>query len=169
MTLKCLEITDPKTIRVFKANLKIKLSRDHLAGFGIASSVYSNESCGIVDTSGKSHKGDCMPTYVYEVIQEDGSPGETFEVIQPISAKPLTEHPETGQPVQRVIQPPFIGGSWSESSMHKNANDDKKLERLGFTKYVKSGDGTYEKTVGKGPKSISKDAPVNSRDLKHLD
>jgi hypothetical protein len=34
--------------------------------------------------------------------------------------------------------------------------DDKKLERLGFTKYVKSGDGTYDKVVGEGPKSIQR-------------
>ncbi|MBT5020185.1 MAG: zinc ribbon domain-containing protein [Planctomicrobium sp.] len=110
-----------------------------------------------------------MPTYVYETIQEDGSPGETFEVIQPISDKPLTEHPETGEPVQRVIQPPFIGGTWSESAMHKSTNDNKKLEKMGFTKYVKAGDGTYEKTAGKGPRTISADAPIKSKDLKHLD
>ena len=54
-----------------------------------------------------------MPTYVYEVIQPDGQPGEQFEVVQPISEAPLTEHPETGEPVRRVIQPVFIGGSWS--------------------------------------------------------
>ncbi len=110
-----------------------------------------------------------MPTYVYEVIQEDGSGGETFELIQPISAKALSEHPETGQPVRRVIQPPFIGGAWSESAMHKSTNDNKKLEKMGFTKYVKAGDGTYEKTAGKGPRTISADAPMKSSDLKHLD
>lgn len=110
-----------------------------------------------------------MPTYVYEVIQEDGSDGETFELIQPISAKALTKHPETGQPVQRVIQAPFIGGAWSESAMHKSTNDNKKLEKMGFTKYVKAGDGTYEKTAGKGPRTISADAPIKASDLKHLD
>jgi len=106
-----------------------------------------------------------MPTYVYEVITEEGQPGEQFEVIQPISASPLTHHPETGEPVQRVIQPPFIGGSWSEGSMKRNVSDDKKLERLGFTKYVKSGDGCYEKRAGKGPRVISKDKPIAPGDL----
>lgn len=110
-----------------------------------------------------------MPTYVYEVIHDDGSGGETFEFIQPISAPPLTEHPETGQPVRRVLQPPFIGGSWSEGAMHKSTNDDKKLDRLGFTKYVKAGDGIYEKRAGKGPDVISRDAPIRGGDLKHLD
>lgn len=110
-----------------------------------------------------------MPTYVYEVIREDGTPGETFEVMQPISAPPLTAHPETGELVRRIIQPPFIGGSWSEHAMHKNTSDDKKLDRLGFTKYVKAGDGIYEKRAGKGPDVISKDAPIGGEHLKHLD
>jgi predicted nucleic acid-binding Zn ribbon protein len=107
-----------------------------------------------------------MPIYVYEVINEDGSPGEQFEIMQRVSDPPLTSHPETGQPVQRVIQPPFIGGQWSESSMHKSVNDDKKLDRLGFTKYVKAGDGVYEKRAGKGPQTISGDSPIKPSDLK---
>ena len=31
---------------------------------------------------------------------------------------------------------------------------DKNLAAKGFTKYVKTGDGTYEKTTGDGPKQI---------------
>ncbi|WP_437203140.1 FmdB family zinc ribbon protein [Planctomicrobium sp. SH664] len=110
-----------------------------------------------------------MPTYVYEVVNADGSGGETFEVIQSISEPPLTEHPRTLQPVRRVIQPPFIGGSWTEASMSKNVKDDKKLDRLGFTKYVKAGDGIYEKRAGKGPDVISRDAPLPGDSFKHLD
>lgn len=110
-----------------------------------------------------------MPTYVYEVINADGSGGETFEVLQGISEPPLEEHPETGEPVRRVIQPPFIGGSWSESAMQKSVSDDKKLDRLGFTKYVKAGDGFYEKRAGKGPDVISRDAPLPGDTFKHLD
>ena len=110
-----------------------------------------------------------MPTYVYEVVQPDGDPGEQFEVIQPISEPALTEHPETGEPVRRVIQPVFVGGQWSDSSMHKRMKDDKKLDQLGFTKYVKSGDGTYEKRAGKGPNVISRDQAIRGKDLKHLD
>ncbi|MCA9079832.1 MAG: zinc ribbon domain-containing protein [Planctomycetaceae bacterium] len=110
-----------------------------------------------------------MPTYVYEIVQPDGSGGPTFEHIQRISDPPLTEHPETGEPVRRVLQAPFIGGSWSESAMHKSTNDNKRLGELGFTKYVKAGDGIYEKTAGKGPKVISRDAPIGPGDLSHLD
>lgn len=106
-----------------------------------------------------------MPFYVYEVIREDGQPGEQFEIMQSVSAPPLTEHPETGEPVQRVIQPPFVGGRWSDSAMHRSVADDKKLDRLGFTKYVKSGDGFYEKRAGKGPDVISRDNPIQPTDL----
>ena len=103
-----------------------------------------------------------MPTYVYEVVLPDGQGGEQFEIIQPISEPPLTEHPQTGEPVRRVIQPVFVGGQWSDSSMHKRMKDDKKLDQLGFTKYVKSGDGTYEKAVGSGPSKISADTPYTA-------
>jgi predicted nucleic acid-binding Zn ribbon protein len=107
-----------------------------------------------------------VPIYVYEVIDESGQGGETFEVLQKASDPPLTVHPETGQPVRRVIQPPFIGGMWSDHAMHRSMKDDKKLDRLGFTKYVKAGDGIYEKRAGKGPDVISKDRPIQPRDLK---
>lgn len=98
-----------------------------------------------------------MPKYVYEVILDSGEGGEMFEVLQSMSDEPLTAHPETGAPVRRVIQPPNIStGRWTERGANKSVNDDKKLERLGFTKYVKSGDGTYEKTAGEGPDTIRK-------------
>ncbi len=106
-----------------------------------------------------------MPTYVYEVILPDGTGGERFEVVQRISEAALTEHPESGQPVRRVILPVAIGGQWSDGAMHRNVSDDKKLEKLGFTKYVKAGDGFYEKRAGKGPDVISKDRPVRPEDL----
>lgn len=95
-----------------------------------------------------------MPLYVYETIRDDGEPGEMFEVFQPMSDEPLTRHPETGEPVRRVIQPPNIAGKWSDMGA-KQSLSDKNLARQGFTKYVKTGDGRYEKTTGKGPDTIS--------------
>ena len=45
-----------------------------------------------------------MPTYVYETIPEsDNEKPVQFEVEQRITEKPLTHHPDTGQPVQRLI------------------------------------------------------------------
>ena len=107
-----------------------------------------------------------MPIYVYETIREDGEPGEQFEIVQSMSEDALTVHPETGAPVRRIITAPNIGGVWSDSAMSKSVADDKKLDKLGFTKYVKSGDGFYEKRAGKGPDVIHKDRPVTPKDLK---
>jgi predicted nucleic acid-binding Zn ribbon protein len=97
-----------------------------------------------------------MPTYVYEIVTESGEAGERFEVVQPMTDSPLTTHPTTGQAVRRVFTPPWIAGKYSPMAAERSVGDDKKLERLGFTKYVKSTDGTYEKTVGKGPDLLQK-------------
>lgn len=106
-----------------------------------------------------------MPLYQYEVITGDDSTGEQFEVFQSMADPPLTKHPETGQPVRRVLVAPAIGGKWSDSAMAGSVADDKKLDRLGFTKYVKSGDGYYEKRAGKGPDVIHRDQAVSPDDL----
>jgi predicted nucleic acid-binding Zn ribbon protein len=106
-----------------------------------------------------------MPLYQYEVITGDDSPGEQFEFFQSMAEPPLTKHPQTGQPVRRVLCAPAVGGKWSDSAMAKSVTDDKKLDRLGFTKYVKSGDGTYEKRAGKGPDVISRDQALSSGDV----
>ncbi len=110
-----------------------------------------------------------MPTYVYQVIREDGQPGEEFEVEQSIKDAPLTKHPETGEPVERVIQAFFVGGSWTEGSMSRRMKDEKKLGKQGFTKYVKAGDGVYEKRTGTGPDLITRDKPISGADLKAFD
>jgi len=101
-----------------------------------------------------------MPIYVYEVILDDGEPGQTFEVQQSMKDDPLTKHPTTGQPVRRVVQVPHVGSQYTEKGMNKKVNDDKKINDLGFTKYVKAGDGYYEKRAGQGPDVIHKDHPV---------
>jgi predicted nucleic acid-binding Zn ribbon protein len=106
-----------------------------------------------------------MPLYDYESINPDGSPGERFELFQRMADAPLTRHPETGQPIRRVLSAPAVGGKWSDSAMSRSMADDKKLDRLGFTKYVKSGDGTYEKRAGKGPDVISRDKPLSADDV----
>lgn len=110
-----------------------------------------------------------MPIYVYRVIRDDGEPGEEFEVEQGIKDPILTVHPETGEPVERLISSVFAGGTWTESSMGRRMKDEKKLDRLGLTKYVKAGDGVYEKRTGKGPDLIMRDKPIKPSDLKGLD
>lgn len=96
-----------------------------------------------------------MPIYVYEVIDKnDEGTGEVFEVVQTMSDAALTEHPETGAPVRRVIQPPNIGGKWSDRAMGRVVHDDRKLAAAGLTKYVKTETGKYEKAAGTGPDHI---------------
>jgi hypothetical protein len=96
-----------------------------------------------------------VPLYVYEVVMPDGSGGEQFEVLQRMADPVLTKHPETGEPVRRVFVEPNTPRAWTDSQ-GKSAISDKNLASKGFTKYVRSGDGTYEKTTGSGPKKIQR-------------
>jgi len=97
-----------------------------------------------------------MPKYVYAVLNEDGSVKDYFEVEQRMTDPPLEKHPETGEKVKRVYLPPHVSsGKWTERAMQRNMADDRKLERLGFTKYVKTEKG-YEKVAGKGPDRIAR-------------
>jgi hypothetical protein len=91
-----------------------------------------------------------MPLYVYQVIEADGSEGEVFEVLQEMSEPALTQHPENGRPVQRLLHAPSTMRRFGPGNLSNN-----KLDRLGFTKYQRSGKGTYEKTAGKGPNVIT--------------
>lgn len=97
-----------------------------------------------------------MPTYVYQVINEDGSDGDVFEVVQKMSDAALTEHPDTGAPVRRIPQAPNLPGQWSDHAT-KQKLSDKNLDRLGFTKYQNAGDGHFEKKAGSGPDVIAAD------------
>ena len=105
-----------------------------------------------------------MPLYVYEVVLPDGTGGERFERFQKADGFPssqyqkmsdatLTNHPETGEPVRRVISEPNAPRAWTDAQ-GKAATSDANLAAKGFTKYVKTGDGSYEKTAGTGPKKI---------------
>lgn len=95
-----------------------------------------------------------MPIYTYQVMHEDGSEGEIFEISHGMNEPALTVHPETGERVVRVLQAPHIAG-WSHERHGKQLTSDKNLDRLGFTKYVRTGHGQYEKRVGSGPENIS--------------
>ena len=93
-----------------------------------------------------------MPLYVYAVVEDDGSEGEVFEVLQGMSEPTLASHPVSGKPVRRLLSAPNALRRAAPSNL-----SDNRLESLGFTKYKKAGGGKYEKTIGKGPDLISKD------------
>ncbi len=45
-----------------------------------------------------------MATYVYETVPSGPrGPERRFEVVQSMREQPLTRHPDTGEPVRRVI------------------------------------------------------------------
>ena len=94
-----------------------------------------------------------MPTYVYEYLDAKGEgTGESFEIVQPITADALTRH--EGRPVRRVPQAPNIAGKWSDMKS-KGQLSNSNLERLGFTKYEKNSDGGLSRVAGKeGPKTV---------------
>jgi predicted nucleic acid-binding Zn ribbon protein len=49
-----------------------------------------------------------MATYLYETIpQKPGAKPKQFEVQQSMKDAPLTKHPETGEPVRRIISGGF--------------------------------------------------------------
>ncbi len=96
-----------------------------------------------------------MPLYVYEQVLADGTGGEQFEVFQKMADDPLTKHPESGKPVRRVFTEASAPRAWTDSQ-GKAAVSDKNLAAKGFTKYVKTGNGSYEKTTGTGPKKIQR-------------
>lgn len=97
-----------------------------------------------------------MPIYAYEYVLEDGSGGDVIELLQGINEAPLEIHPETGVKIRRILAAPRVPRKWSDAQMKSNMSD-RNLERLGFTKYQKAGDGRYEKRAGSGPDVISAD------------
>ena len=46
-----------------------------------------------------------MPVYVYELLDT----GDRFEIVQSMKDPALTAHPETGDPIRRVILSPNLG------------------------------------------------------------
>lgn len=95
-----------------------------------------------------------MPIYVYETLPGEGREPISFEVTQRMSDPELTEHPETGEPVRRVIMAPALSLKHS-SSRERNVLSDENLSRHGFSRYERTAKGSYERTAGvKGPRHI---------------
>ena len=67
-----------------------------------------------------------------------------------MSEAPLTHHPENGKRVQRLLGMPSTMRRYAPGNL-----SNQRLDRLGFTRYERSGKGTYEKTAGTGPRTIT--------------
>lgn len=62
-----------------------------------------------------------MPTYIYETIPtKKGQKAEQFELQQSMKDAPLTQHPETGEPVRRLISGGygFVGSGAKDAPSH---------------------------------------------------
>jgi putative FmdB family regulatory protein len=73
-----------------------------------------------------------MPVYVYRNLRT----GETFEVEQRMTEPALTEHPESGDPVKRLIQP--VGIAFRGSGFY--VNDSRKSNGSAGSKPKAAGD-----------------------------
>ena len=62
-----------------------------------------------------------MTTYVYETIPSDeNAEPKLYELQQNMSESPLTEHPETGEPIRRVI----LGGYGTLTKQESSGGGD---------------------------------------------
>ena len=81
-----------------------------------------------------------MPIYEYAPLSGrckrcDGR----FEVYQRVADARLASCPDCGKPVERLISAVPVHGRFSTRS-------DSRLKDLGMTKFVKTSDGSYERT-----------------------
>jgi putative FmdB family regulatory protein len=95
-----------------------------------------------------------MPIYEYQATSEQSCSycAQRFEYFQSFSEAALERCPECGAPIARLLSTPTIHGAGRSADVLSN----KSLAEKGFTKYVKSGDGYYEKAAGKGPDVIKR-------------
>lgn len=93
-----------------------------------------------------------MPVYVYELLDT----GERFEIVQSMKDPALTAHPETNDPIRRVILSPNLGLKHSTGIEKKRLSNDH-IAKAGFTKYEKDKlTGRYNKVAGKkGPDTLT--------------
>lgn len=96
-----------------------------------------------------------MPVYVYRNLKT----GETFELEQRITEPALAEHPETGDPIKRLVQPvgiAFKGSGFYVTDSRKNGG--------GSTKKAAKAEGAAEgKSEGKSESKPAGAAPSGTK------
>lgn len=92
-----------------------------------------------------------MPTYTYQEYLPDGRKGALFEYIQSMSEPALKTHPQSGNPVRKVFNPPNVAHQYSDRSLQTGLNSEQ-IEKGGFSRYERDPlTGRYHKTAGKTP------------------
>jgi putative FmdB family regulatory protein len=93
-----------------------------------------------------------MPIYEYAATGKGCPHCEGhFDMLQKLRDDTLTQCPECGAAIVRIIAVPSV--AVGNSHLLKEGH----LEKHGFAQYRRAGGGVYEKTAGKGPKFISGD------------
>lgn len=91
-----------------------------------------------------------MPIYEYAAVGNGCPHCEAhFDVMQKLRDEALTQCPQCGAAVTRIISAPSVtvGGAHLTKESH--------AEKHGFTQYRRTAKGVYEKAYGKGPRYIS--------------
>lgn len=100
-----------------------------------------------------------MPTYVYQEVLEDGSPGEAFEITRAMNDPEPTEHPISGRLVKRVYTVPRLATRYTPGQT-ANKLENKNVEKAGFTKYERDKlTGRYHKVAGRDKNAPNMLAP----------
>lgn len=81
-----------------------------------------------------------MPTYIYK----NPNTGETFEIKQSIREDALTVHPDTGEPIKRMIQP--VGIAFKGSGFYVNDSKGKNPASSAKAKESSTNDSTTKDT-----------------------
>ena len=81
-----------------------------------------------------------MPTYEYEHVQQECKLGKVFDVQQTLKDDQLTQCPQCGEAVRKIISKINISCPKTNSE----------LRDIGFTKLVRRDDGVYENVTARG-------------------
>jgi putative FmdB family regulatory protein len=93
-----------------------------------------------------------MPIYEYAATGKGCPRCEAhFDVLQKLADATLTQCPQCGAAIARVI------GMASVAVGNAHVLKESNVAKGGFTQYRRAGKGVYAKTAGKGPKFISGD------------
>lgn len=93
-----------------------------------------------------------MPIYEYRAR----TPGcevcrAGFEAMQKMSDPRISDCPECGAPVERVMSAAAFSTRATGDVLSRG-----NIEKNGFTRYERAGGGQYVKTAGKGPDTITR-------------
>jgi putative FmdB family regulatory protein len=101
---------------------------------------------------------------IYEYRRQDGT---TFEVLESITAEPLTVDPETGQPVERVLHAPAV--HFKGSGFYNTDYGTRKRQRETKESADKGADSTEAKAKDKKSETASSSASSDSSSSKSSD